>query len=285
MVENQRFLTGGSEIVNFNVSIGMMSQNGTMSDDPSDAEAGSASDYILIAMIIAMMLCMAVCCLCLFCRSSAHFTICGYNCDVNDRNASVALDDVSELHEVVPLTPATVNTYNLPDIESKLKSDPPPPQYNEVAGTTMLDRFKWRSKRKTNTNDTANDENAPNKSDEMSRNKSKRSDRRGRLSRTFHRSSSNQQTRAAQKTASLKVQQSKGHTKSSSLQHSASDCVISIPKTVLEEAPKSIQEATATIVAAKIENENVEANMKRLSQNSKESKDPGPDLYDDEVFM
>nr|CAB3260435.1 uncharacterized protein LOC100175365 [Phallusia mammillata] len=110
---------------------------------------GSASDYILIAMIVAMMFCMTVCCLCLFCRSASRFTICGFNFEMNNPTTSIAPEDLSELHEVVPLTPTTAENCQLPDIENMLRSDPPPPRYSDVAtSSSMRDRFKWRSRRK-----------------------------------------------------------------------------------------------------------------------------------------
>jgi len=246
--------------------------------DHTDNSLGFASDYILIAMIVAMMLCMAICCLCLFCRSSAHFTICGYSCDVNDRNNSVANEDISELHEVVPLTPAVVDTYNLPDIESKLKSDPPPPQYSEVAGSSVLDRFKWRSKKKGNVSENANDDDTSTKGDEIVRSKSKRSEKRSRLSKTFYRSTNNQISRAAsnpKSSSSLKAKQCKGSSKKSSLQHSVSDCTLA--KTVHEELHYPTSE----------KNMKKDANLTltRVSETSQDCKEHGADVYDDEVFM
>ncbi|XP_077973207.1 uncharacterized protein LOC120337399 [Styela clava] len=96
---------------------------------------GSTSDYVLIAMIVAMMFCMTLCCLCLFCRSSSRLSICGINFELNDRRNSLDNgENLSEIHEVVPLTPTTAGDYNhrIQDIESMLRSDAPPPMYTEI---------------------------------------------------------------------------------------------------------------------------------------------------------
>ena len=160
-------------------------------NDANNDVMGSASDYILIAMIVAMMCCMAVCCVCLFCRESSRFTICGRNCEINDRVANI--DDVSELHEVVPLTPTAAATYNLSDIEKKLKSDPPPPQYNEVTSGSVLERLRRKSKRRglsaSASDKSMVDLNA--KLSELPAIKNRRTDKRG-LSRFFQRSISHQ---------------------------------------------------------------------------------------------
>ena len=250
------------------------------SDVPGDNSMGFASDYILIAMIVAMMLCMAICCLCLFCRSSAHYSICGYSCDVNDRNNSVANndDDVSELHEVVPLTPAVVDTYNLSDIESKLKSDPPPPQYSEVAGSSVLDRFKWRSKKKGNVNENSNDDDASSKGNKIVRSKSKRSEKKGRLSKTFYRSTSSQVSHTLsnpKSSASNVTKQSKPTNKNTSLQHSVSDCT----------GIKSAREQLIHSIPKKNLREEANSTLKRVSETSQDCKEHGGDAYDDEVFM
>jgi len=102
--------------------------------DPSDEDfLGTTSDYILIAMITAMMMFMTLCCLCLFCRTTSRCTICGFDFEVNDEpSIQQGIDDLDEIHEVVPLTP-TSNDINLPDIERMLTNHPPPPRYSEVA--------------------------------------------------------------------------------------------------------------------------------------------------------
>ena len=271
-----------STTANFNTKL---PDNNPTNNDP----VGSASDYILIAMIVAMMACMAVCCLCLFCRSNSRFSVCGINCDIADRNTS-AVDDGSELHEVVPLTPASGNSYNLPDIESKLKADPPPPRYSEVAGSTMLDRFRWRSRRKgpASGEEQANIESGvANKSGDNSKSKSKKSERRSRLSRTFNRSNSNQQTRTISnkldgknKNAKLKKTATMPGaipTQKSSLQYSASDCTAVRPKAMKPNVQMTIFEEKADSDIQVIEASHC--------KDSEKSKDLSTDAYDDEVFM
>lgn len=113
-----------------------VSDNGGKEQGTSDEGLiGSTSDYVLIAMIVAMMFCMTLCCLCLFCRSSSRLSICGINFELNDRRNSLDNgENLSEIHEVVPLTPTTAGDYNnrIQDIESMLRSDAPPPMYTEI---------------------------------------------------------------------------------------------------------------------------------------------------------
>ena len=245
------------------------------SNDRGNTDTAGASDYILIAMIVAMMICMAVCCICLFCRSSSQFSICGYNCDVNDRNASIANDE-SELHEVVPLTPAITETHNLPDIESKLKSDPPPPQYSEVAGSSVLDRFKWRSKKKSNFNDSGNIENTnpSSKVIETAISRGKRSEKKKRSSKTFHRSSANQ-TSSAVSNPKTSAKQLDDLNRISELQSHKSEFIVS------NESCKKL----AVTKSDKCASQDVCSSMKRAPDTCHEGKEHKGEVYDDEVFM
>lgn len=112
----------------------------------SEEFLGETSDYILIAMITAMMMFMTLCCLCLFCRTTSRCTICGFDFEVSDESIQPTIEDLDELHEVVPLTPTSRNNYSLPDIERILQSDPPPPRYSEVTRASV---FRWsRAKHK-----------------------------------------------------------------------------------------------------------------------------------------
>jgi len=104
-----------------------------LSDQSDEDFLGTTSDYILIAMITAMMMFMTLCCLCLFCRTTSRCTVCGFDFEVNDEpSIQQGIEDMDEIHEVVPLTP-TSNDINLPDIERMLTNHPPPPRYSEVA--------------------------------------------------------------------------------------------------------------------------------------------------------
>ncbi|XP_078482870.1 LOW QUALITY PROTEIN: uncharacterized protein LOC100175365 [Ciona intestinalis] len=173
-----------------------------MNDENTDAGegvAGTTSDYILIAMIVAMMFCMTICCLCLFCRSSSHCVVCGFNFEMTNQTTSIAIDDLSELHEVVPLTPTATGNDALPNIENILCSDPPPPKYSEeVASMSMRDRFRWKSRRKKNSSSRDKSDTSSRKSDSIVRGQSKRSStgRTGRSSQSmFQRSISYQHPR------------------------------------------------------------------------------------------
>ena len=100
------------------------------------------SDIFMMAMIIVMMFCMTFCCLCLFCRRSAEFSLCGINFEVNN-DPDAILDELNELHEVLPLTPTDGGPqYPTLDIDSRLKCDSPPPRYSEVDNSA----FKWMFK-------------------------------------------------------------------------------------------------------------------------------------------
>ncbi|CAK8672869.1 uncharacterized protein LOC143465091 [Clavelina lepadiformis] len=289
-----------------------VNQNSPSNDNP--AFMGNASDYILIAMIIAMMLCMAVCCLCLFCRSSSRITFCGFNFEVNDRSASVAVDDLSELHEVVPLTPTVAGHCQIPDIENMLQSDPPPPKYSDVATSTVFDRFKWKSKRRghsTTDDKSGTDTTISRKSgDGNGRGKSKKADRRrGRLTQ---RSASYQHPKLSSlrqntSVSTMPVAEGKSTRKSSRfftlnarpvLQHSSSDCTFyastANKSTAFEIGLPEIQDSETDSKADTL-NINVPATISGVSGNiqdpckaSDKSEDPPsnePSAYDDEVFM
>ena len=105
------------------------------------------SDIFMIAMIIAMMFCMTFCCLCLFCRRSSEFSLCGINFELNNEPEAI-LDELNELHEVLPLTPTDGPQYPILDIESRLRSDPPPPRYSEVDNSSFKWKFKSSSKKR-----------------------------------------------------------------------------------------------------------------------------------------
>lgn len=108
------------------------------------------SDIFMMAMIIAMMFCMTFCCLCLFCRRSAEFSICGINFELNNEPEDAILDDLNELHEVMPLTPTEGGPqYPVLDIESRLKSDSPPPRYSEVDNSAFKWIFKGSTKKRS----------------------------------------------------------------------------------------------------------------------------------------
>lgn len=236
----------------------------------TENEIGTPSDYILIAMIIAMMLCMAVCCVCLFCRTtSRNLSVCGYTCEVNNsRNASIAIEDVSELHEVVPLTPAVVEAPNLPDIENKLKSDPPPPQYNEVVSTNVLDRFRWRSKRKTtNGDDSVSSRKA---SESVVRSKSRKSEKKSRPSLTFSRkanSKTNKESRSTDLPTTIEVDVAQDTHKPNN-----EECAVAIPESLKEQEVVQPTEGTR---------QEIEGNPKHSSDLNNKN----PDTMDDEVFM
>ena len=244
----------------------MNDENPTGANDKSENGIGSPSDYILIAMIVAMMLCMTICCICLFCRTtSRNISVCGYTCEVNNsRNPSVGIDDVSELHEVVPLTPAVANAPNIPDIENKLKSDPPPPQYTEVVSTNVFDRFRWRSKRKrTNTDDSGGSRKT---SESISRIKSKQSEKKKRPSRAFSRKATAKSFKESQSTdlpATPEVVEVQDNSK-----QNIKECVIAMPDSSKNQNV-SILPNENSIKVEKIEN-NVSAKS---------------EVVDDEVFI
>ena len=127
----------------------------TSAPTTSEDFLGTTSDYILIAMITAMMMFMTLCCLCLFCRTTSRCTICGFDFEVNDEPTThhhhnqPAIEDLDEIHEVVPLTPTSRDDYQLHDIEQMLRSGPPPPRYSEVATFSRANIFRWsRTSRK-----------------------------------------------------------------------------------------------------------------------------------------
>ena len=251
---------------------------------------GSASDYILIAMIVAMMICMAVCCLCLFCRSS-HLSLCGWNFEISNRTASVNIDDLTELHEVVPLTPTTTEPYNICDIEKKLKSDPPPPKYSEVTTKSVLDRFRLRSKRRGLSVDEASiTEGATNRPSDSSNAGKRLSEKRSLSSWFFQRSISYQPPRASTwkpstcaKTSSC-IEEESHHTsnikQSRTLPKSASDCVFEQTVSAIE--PSFI----ASPDLAKNEDSKYKKQSKSISSKASDFyKEHSSGSCDDEVFM
>ena len=258
-------------------------------DEGTDNMMGSASDYILIAMIVAMMICMAVCCLCLFCRSS-HFTFCGWNFEINNRNTSVNNDDISELHEVVPLTPTSVNTYNITDIEKKLKSDPPPPKYIDVAGRSVLDRLRRKSKRR---GPSAEDDKTTVTADsDFSQGKKKGLEKRRLPSWFFQRSFSYQPPQAStwktsrvQTSMSIEEERepsSSFHPTSKTLPKSASDHVFDQPIGTID-APRFAP--SQNVLKCKNISEITLDNKSVSSKTSDPCKEHSSGCYDDEVFM
>jgi len=253
---------------------------------------GSASDYILIAMIVAMMICMAVCCLCLFCRSS-HLSFCGWNFEISNRTASVNIDDLTELHEVVPLTPTTADTYNITDIEKKLKSDPPPPKYSEVTSKSVLERFRWRSKRRGLSVDEASiaETNSSNRASDLSRDKKRQSEKRSISSWFFQRSISYQPPQVSTwkpstcaKTNSCIEEEETQHVsrtkQSNTIPKSASDCLFE----------QSVSAIEPSFIATKKFSMHVDMQdeMQNKSISSKASdfyKEHSSGSCDDEVFM
>ena len=258
-------------------------------DGLSETMMGSASDYILIAMIVAMMICMAVCCLCLFCRSS-HFSLCGWNLEISNRTASVNIDDLPELHEVVPLTPTTAGNYNISDIEKKLKSDPPPPKYNEITSRSVLERFRWRSKRRgvSADDDKAISETSANRQSDLFQERKRHPEKRRLSSWFFQRSISYQPPQVSSwkastcaKTSSCleeEGQQTSRRHQNKTLPKSASDCMFQ----------KSFSTAEAKFNEPKEFSENIEISIGNKSISSKVSdlcKEHSSGSCDDEVFM
>uniref|UniRef100_H2XY26 Uncharacterized protein n=1 Tax=Ciona intestinalis TaxID=7719 RepID=H2XY26_CIOIN len=193
-------------------------------NDSGEGVAGTTSDYILIAMIVAMMFCMTICCLCLFCRSSSHCVVCGFNFEMTNQTTSIAIDDLSELHEVVPLTPTATGNDALPNIENILCSDPPPPKYSEVASMSMRDRFRWKSRRKKNSSSRDKSDTSSRKNDSIVRGQSKRSStgRIGRSSQSmFQRSISYQHPRITSLRSSATMPEKKDQPARGSISFSA----------------------------------------------------------------
>ena len=252
-----------------------------------DNMMSSASDYILVAMIVSMLLCMAVCCLCLFCRtSSSRFTLCGWNFEINDRNASVGIDELSELHEVVPLTPTSTNAHNITDIEQKLKSDPPPPLYSEVTSMSVFERFRRKNKRRDNS--IADDKSEVELGTTVKR---KRSDRKS-FTRFFQRSVSYQPPRVSahktglsnfRKCSQIKEADSDKRPTKLDLPKSSSGVVFGRSISVLDE-PKfySTQEDSKNF---KLSVKKEKRNSNQSQKDSDGSKDLSSGCYDDEVFM
>lgn len=282
-----------SDLINASMSNANDFLNNKEDGEENVSGDSSASDYILVAMIVSMLLCMAVCCLCLFCRtSSSRFTLCGWNFEINDRNASVGIDELSELHEVVPLTPTSTNAHNITDIEQKLKSDPPPPLYSEVTSISVFERFRRKNKRRDPSA-------ADDKSEiELGANvKRKRSDRRS-FTRFFQRSVSYQPPRVTNfksTTGNFRKCSQIKEADSSTLSHldkrpsklslpkSSSEVVFGRSISVLDELKFYPSQDDSKNRKPSFEKDEAKGNHSQKSSGS--SKDLSSGCYDDEVFM
>ena len=105
-------------------------------------------DVSLLIIVIGLMFCMTFCCLCLLCHRTSEFQICGIHfvADTEQTEREPTMEELNEIHEVLPLTPTEGPQYPSIDVEGMLKSDPPPPAYTEAKGMPRSSSFRWKFK-------------------------------------------------------------------------------------------------------------------------------------------
>lgn len=105
-------------------------------------------DVSLLIIVIGLMFCMTFCCLCLLCHRTSEFQICGIHfvADTDPAEREPTMEELNEIHEVLPLTPTEGPQYPALDIEGMLKSDPPPPAYTEAKAMPRSTSFRWKFK-------------------------------------------------------------------------------------------------------------------------------------------
>jgi len=105
-------------------------------------------DVSLLIIVIGLMFCMTFCCLCLLCHRTSEFQICGIHfvADTEQTKREPTMDELNEIHEVLPLTPTEGPQYPSIDVEGMLKSDPPPPAYTEAKAMPRSSSFRWKFK-------------------------------------------------------------------------------------------------------------------------------------------